>query len=336
MKIAVTGGAGFIGSHLVDALIAQKHEVHVFDDLSNPAIKEMADGHVIFPDAVHFQKVDVNNITDFKPFATSGLISQSVHHCDLISRDISGFDIVYHLAALGSVEKNSKYILYGHYANVDGFFNILNLVKKHNIPRFVYATSSSVYGDLETIRCCENRIGKPKSVYAATKLINEIYAESFYANFCVDSIGLRFFNVYGPRQRSDHPYAAVIPKWISAMLENRDIEIYGNGEQRRDFTYVSDVVKALLLAGEKKREEHGALIFNVGTGKETTINQLFGILSELLDYRKKPIYREPRMGDKLHSVASIRSISDQLNYQPSYDLITGLKETIKHMKLSMN
>jgi UDP-N-acetylglucosamine 4-epimerase len=309
-KVVVTGAAGFIGSHLVAALLKEHEYVIGVDNLATGTTENI-----------------------FKALQEAGGSSQQ--RFEFIESDCRNFaaydsvDTVYHLAALGSVPRSIERPLETHQANVDGFFSAINISRKKGVRRFIYASSSSVYGSSIAEPQMEFALGKLLSPYAATKRINEIYAESFAEAYGIETIGLRFFNVYGPRQSIQGAYSAVIPRWIHAMRNNLPVEIYGTGENQRDFTYVKDVVRALLLA----REAHPTMlklssVFNVGSGKKTSLNHLFGALKELTNYPGLPTYCPDRHGDRKSSLADLSTAYYALGYEPRYSLNQGLKETL--------
>lgn len=310
-KFVVTGAAGFIGSHLVADLLKQGAYVIGVDNLWTGHTYNLQDAlREAGPDAesrFEFYEQDIRDFTRIPHGA-----------------------IVYHLAALGSVPRSIEKPLQTHQSNVDGFFQILNLARKLGAEKFIYASSSSVYGDSEAPYQIETILGRPLSPYAATKRINEIYAQSFSQAFGMECIGLRFFNVYGPRQRSDSSYAAVIPKWIEAMKSNRMVEIFGDGHQVRDFTYVKDVIHALQLARFVPKEMSKLNpVFNVGTGRGSSLLDLFSMLKEMTGFSRDPIFTPAREGDKKQSVADLTISKYGLLYLPKYSLAQGLSETIK-------
>jgi UDP-N-acetylglucosamine 4-epimerase len=247
LKIVVTGAAGFIGSHLTHALLKRGHEVIAVDNLWTGSTKNIYE-------AIHPLPKEA--------FSRLQFFEEDVRDFNLYNK----VDYVFHLAALGSVPRSIDRPLQTHQANVDAFFMTLNRARKANVKRFIYASSSSVYGDSLDPLKTEPHIGEQLSPYSASKRINEIYAESFSQAYGFDTLGLRFFNVYGPRQDPHGPYAAVIPKWIDSMKSKKSVEIYGDGNQSRDFTYVKDVVNVCLAAmGAPSDILRSTRVLNVGT-----------------------------------------------------------------------
>jgi UDP-N-acetylglucosamine 4-epimerase len=300
MKVLVTGAAGFIGSYLTEVLVSQRHSVVAIDNLSTGSLSNL--GHL---------KGDlyIVDVRDFKNY--------------------QGIDMVFHLAALGSVPRSLQDPISTHQANVDGFFNTLYYAQQAGVKRFIYASSSSVYGDSDSSLKAERELGYQLSPYSASKRINEIYAEAFMNSYQMNTVGLRFFNVFGLRQNPNGPYSAVIPRWIHLMRNNLDVTIYGDGEQTRDFTYVRNVVQACLGA---MRSPSDILkihpTYNVGTGRSTSLNELFRILSGIIGYKKKPIYLPARAGERKHSRADTTLSQWALDYRPQWSLKDGLEEMI--------
>jgi UDP-N-acetylglucosamine 4-epimerase len=243
-------------------------------------------------------------------------------------------DIVLHQAALGSVPRSIDTPLISNASNVTGFLNILNASKINNIKRFVYASSSSVYGDSEELPKVEEKTGNLLSPYAVTKMVDELYANVFYKFYGIQTIGLRYFNVFGKRQDPNGAYAAVMPKWISQMINGENIYINGDGETSRDFTYIDNVVQMNILAGTTKNKEAFGQVFNTATGGRETLNNLYKAISNRLKEKlqdlelKEPIYRDFREGDIRHSNANIQKAKDMLGYIPTHTLDEGLKESI--------
>lgn len=242
-----------------------------------------------------------------------------------------GVEVVLHQAALGSVPRSMADPLSTHQANVTGFINMVEAARGAKVKRFVYASSSSVYGDEPTLPKVENRLGKPLSPYAASKLMNEIYADVFARAYRMETVGLRYFNVFGARQDPEGAYAAVIPKWIAALLRKEPIQINGDGETSRDFCYIENVVQANLLAATATKPEAVNQFYNVAVGDRTTLNQLFELLQQGLRRRDaslpdaKPVYRDFRAGDVRHSLADISKAKNLLGYAPTHDIKAGLE-----------
>lgn len=310
-KWLVTGAAGFIGSALVETLLKLNQQVVGLDDFST--------GHQ----------------ANIAPFAASmEFIEGDICNLATCHRACSGVDLVLHQAALGSVPRSIEDPIASHRANVDGFLNILVAARDANVERFVYASSSSVYGDEPHLPKTEARIGAVLSPYAATKRIDEIYAGLFNDCYKQETAGLRYFNVFGPRQDPDGPYAAVIPRWILRMLTGEPCQIYGDGSSSRDFCYVNNAVQANLLAAVTPTG--GAhRVYNVGCEDETDLNELHAMMGERVSKHRagkpteKPEYQEPRAGDIAHSLASTALISKHLGYQAEWDIARGMDETVR-------
>jgi UDP-N-acetylglucosamine 4-epimerase len=313
-KVVVTGAAGFIGSHLVEALLKQRATYVV-------AVDNLWTGNTR-----NLQQA----LSNGGPDAESRL---EFHEKDV--RDFNAYNdcsVVFHLAALGSVPRSIERPLQTHQANVEGFFNSLNRARKCGVKRFVYASSSSVYGDSEdSVQSLKHRLGTPLSPYAATKVINETYAQAFNRSFGMEAVGLRFFNVYGPRQNPEGEYAAVIPRWISAIRANKPIQLFGDGLRSRDFTYVSDVVDACLLAGAA-HENFIKLcsIYNVGTGLTTHLLELKNLIVSLTGCPALIDHLPERIGDKRETCADITETQYCLGYKPKVSLKEGLAKTIEY------
>ena len=313
----VTGAAGFIGSNLIEGLLSADQDVVGLDNF--------ATGHRRNLDEVE-RKLGPDR---WRRFA---LIEGDIRNRDDCARAVEGADNVLHQAALGSVPRSLADPLTTHDVNVTGFVNMLDAARTAGVRRFVYAASSSTYGDEPNLPKREERIGNPLSPYAATKLANEIYAAVYARSYNFPSIGLRYFNVFGPRQDPEGAYAAVIPKWIAAMIEDRQIDIYGDGSTSRDFCYVANAVQANLraaLAGEGSQNQ----VYNVAVGERTSLTQLFGLLRDGLGkhqvhYGGAPNYCDFRQGDVLHSEAAISKAQSLLGYAPTHRIGEGLAEAL--------
>ena len=301
-RAVVTGGAGFIGSHLVEALVSRGYQVTIIDDLSTG--KKQNVGKLLG------DKVD--------------LIQASVTDPSLLTRLFQNIDYVFHLAALPSVPRSIEAPLASHQVNITGTLNVLVSARDNGVSKVVYASSSAVYGDTPLLPKREDMTPNPQSPYAVTKVSGEYYCKVFQTVYGLDTVCLRYFNVYGPRQDPDSQYAAVIPRFISRALEGNPPIIFGDGEQTRDFTFVRDAVEANILAAESDATG----VFNIGSRSRTTINELAKLIARLLATGVKPIYQEPRAGDIRHSLADI-SKARQIGYNPKYSLEEGLKETIR-------
>jgi len=245
---------------------------------------------------------------------------------------VDGVDIVLHQAALGSVPRSLADPLTSHDANVTGFLNMLEAARQAGVSRFVYAASSSTYGDEPTLPKIEERIGNPLSPYAATKLANEVYAGVYGRSYGFNATGLRYFNVFGPRQDPEGAYAAVIPKWVRAMLRDEDVTIFGDGETSRDFCFVANAVQANVRAALAP-DEHQGEVFNVAAGARTSLARLFGLIREglrehQLHYDREPIFSDFRAGDVRHSLADIGKARRLLGYQPTHSVEQGITEAL--------
>lgn len=313
----VTGAAGFIGSNIVEALIAADLEVVGLDNF--------ATGHRRNLEEVRAQVGDDR-------WSRFQFIEADIRDRDACARAVDGVEFVLHQAALGSVPRSMADPLNSHDSNVTGFINLLDAARLAGVRRFVYASSSSVYGDEPNLPKREERVGQPLSPYAATKEINEVYASVYEQAFGFPSIGLRYFNVFGPRQDPNGPYAAVIPKWLAAMTEDRPIEIYGDGTTSRDFCYVANAVQANVraaLAGDEAQNQ----VYNVAVGGRTSLTELFALLRDALSrhqvhYAKEPAYGDFRPGDVLHTEADISKARSLLGYEPTHDITKGIAEAL--------
>lgn len=305
----VTGGAGFIGSNLVEYLLKYgAKKVSVLDNLSNG-----------------FKK----NIEPFLSNPAFEFIEGDITDVDTCKKACDGIDLVAHQAALGSVPRSIKFPLATHAANATGFLNMLSAAKDAGVQRFVYASSSSVYGDSKVSPKKEEGIGKALSPYAVSKLTNELYAGVFALNYGMKIIGLRYFNIFGPRQDPNGPYAAAIPLFMDALINNTPAYINGDGEHSRDFTFIENAVQANVNALFCKNDEAFNKVYNVAVGENTSLNTLFTTLQELSGNSTKPEYREERPGDIRHSLADISLARKMLGYDPKVKLKEGLDITLK-------
>ena len=303
MKILVTGGAGFIGSNLVDALIENNYEVAVMDDLSMGKLK------------------NVNKKAKF--------IQASILDFDKLL-EASKVDIIFHVAALARVPFSIQYPKESNDANVNGTLNVLLAAKQNNVRRIVYSASSSAYGTQLKLPLVETMNPNPQSPYALQKLIGEYYCKIFNDLFGIETISLRYFNVYGPRQNPEGAYANLISKAITLSLNKQSPVIYGNGTKTRDFTFVDDVVKANFLAA-KIKNPNGEIV-NIGSGKNYSVNEIVNLISSLTDKTLKPEYKEDRKGEPQNTLASIEKANSILNWKPKIKLEEGLKKTIEYFK----
>jgi UDP-N-acetylglucosamine 4-epimerase len=315
-RFLVTGAAGFIGSALVEALVEGGFYVRGLDDLSTGRQANL-DELAALPDVggcFEFMRGDIRDL-------------------DTCRKAVEGVDYVLHQAALGSVPRSIEDPLSTNAANVDGTLNMLVAARDGGVARLVYAASSSVYGDHPGLPKVEDRIGMPLSPYAVTKYVNELYAKVFEEVYGMSAIGLRYFNVFGRRQDPDSTYAAVIPKFVSALLKHQAPTIHGDGEQSRDFTYIDNVVQANLLAAVAPAEASGTT-YNVACGERTTLNDLYRMIRDLLAPHDpkvrdlEPVHGPPRAGDVRHSLADIAKIQGALGYRVLEDTASGLAKAI--------
>ncbi|MGD1848900.1 MAG: SDR family oxidoreductase [Salibacteraceae bacterium] len=312
-KVLVTGGAGFIGSNLCGALLEQNNEVRCLDNLSTgkQANIDRLQAHANF----EFQQGDIRNLSD----------------CQMA---LKGVDYVLHQAALGSVPRSIDDPITSNEVNISGFLNMLYATKEAGLKRFVYAASSSTYGDHKALPKVEENIGRPLSPYAVTKYVNELYAQVFADLYGIEVIGLRYFNVFGPHQTPDGAYSAAIPKFIKAFMGHQSPVIHGDGTQSRDFTFIENVVQANQLAALTENPEAVNQVYNVAYGENTTLNELVQLLVELLGNFDPAIrsveitYGPERVGDVKHSLASIDKAKRLLGYDPQYNLRQGLEKAI--------
>ncbi len=303
--VLVTGGAGFIGSHLVEELLRQGRRVRVLDDFST-GLRDNLAGMQPSPEVI------CGSLTD------AGCVRQA----------LSGVRLVYHLAALASVARSVENPLATHAACATGTLILLDLARQLGVRRVVYAASSSAYGGAEGDAAgqSEQLPVQAKSPYAAAKLAGELYMQAFTHTFGLETVRLRFFNIFGPRQRADSPYSGVIALFIAAMAAGRRPTVHGDGRQSRDFTYVANAVQALLRAGTA---QHAAgQVYNVGTGRSISILELVASLNKILGTQLEPEFAPPRPGDVRFSQADIRRIRDELGYEPMVDFEEGLRRTV--------
>jgi UDP-glucose 4-epimerase len=307
-RVLVTGGAGFIGSHLVDKLAELNHEVTILDNLYTGRMENI-EKHMQNKN-VHFVKGDIRNF-------------KSVKEC------VNNVDAVFNLAAIISVPLSIKNPLLTNDVNVAGTMNLLKASLDSNIKRFIQASSAAIYGDAKILPVREDFAPKPLSPYAASKLSAEAYAMAFHEAYGLETVCLRYFNVYGPRQMFN-PYSGVITIFVSELLHDRPPKIFGDGRQTRDFVFIEDVISASMLALTKKSAVGEA--FNISTSNAITVNKLVRILQKIMGKSDlKPIYEEPRSGDIRHSCASIEKARSLLGYEPKFSLDKGLKELVRYM-----
>ena len=313
-KILITGGAGFIGSNLIEELLNRENTVVCLDNFATGKRENLR----------KFQ-----NNTNFR------LIEGDIRNLDDCRKATQGVNFVLHQAALGSVPRSIKDPITSNDVNVGGFLNMLVASRDAGVKRFVYAASSSTYGDSESMPKVEEVIGKPLSPYAVTKYVNELYADVFSKTYGLETIGLRYFNVFGRKQDPNGAYAAVIPKFVSQLMKGESPVINGDGNFSRDFTYIDNVIQANLLSLVTTDEKAINTVYNVAFGDRNTLNDLMLYLKKYLsEFDSKiadieVVYGAKRAGDIPHSHASIEKAKNNLNYNPQFSLQSGLKEAVK-------
>ena len=303
-RFAVTGGTGFIGSNIVIELVRNNNEVVVIDNLLTGKFNNISG----VMDQIRFVEGDIQDL-------------------DLLKREFIDIDYILHQAALPSVPRSVDDPIASNQNNVDGTLNVLVAARDAGVKRVVYAASSSAYGNSPSLPKKEDMKPDPLSPYAITKLVGEQYCKVFYELYGLETVSLRYFNVFGPHQDPNSQYAAVIPKFITAMLNDESPVIFGDGEQSRDFTYVQNNVDANLLACEVAGA--AGKMFNIASGKRITLNQLIATLNEIIGKNLEPIYTKPRSGDIMHSLADITLAREILGYKPRYGFEDGLKKTVE-------
>ncbi len=305
MKIVITGGAGFIGSHLAEYWSSQGAEVHIIDSLRSG-----------------FEK-------NIKEFSNVVFHKGSIVNKELTLEVLKNTDYVFNLAALVSVPESLEKPEECIDINVKGLLNILDAAKVHKVKKVVHSSSAAIYGDDPRLPKDVSMRPKPQTPYGITKLDGEYYLQMYFEQYGLPTTSLRYFNVFGPRQDPKSQYAAAIPIFVFKALKNEPITIYGDGEQTRDFVYVKDVVKANVLAAENEKVTG---VFNVANEKAITINELAKLIIKTTNSKSKIIYEDERPGDIKHSLASIKETRENLNFEPSYDLISSLETTIKYFE----
>lgn len=303
IQVLVTGGAGFIGSHLVDRLVDAGIRVRILDNFATGSQENLA---------------DVSSSVE--------LVTGDVRDPNLTSEVMTGVDTVFHLAALGSVSRSVEDPMMSHQVNVDGTLNLLLAAHRAGVRRFVYSSSSSVYGDNPTSPKHEGLTTQPISPYGVSKLAAEMYCRAFWKVYSLETISLRYFNVFGPRQDPASRYSAVIPRFIDAVRRGEPPTIFGDGEQSRDFTYVANVVQANMLAMQAQQGLGQA--FNIACGGRVSIKFLANAVNGLLGKATEPVYSEPRLGDIRDSLADVSSARKFLGYRPLTDFPEGLRQTV--------
>lgn len=313
MKILVTGGAGFIGSNLVEALLKDERVtfVRVLDNL-----------------ATGFKK----NIVEFIDHPKFEFFEGDIRDYDICLKACEGINLISHQAALGSVPRSIKDPLTTNAVNITGALNIFTAAKEQGVKRIVFAASSSTYGDSEALPKIENNIGKPLSPYAVTKYVNELYAQVYATTYGLEYIGLRYFNVFGPKQDPNGAYAAVIPLFMKAAIEGEAPTINGDGSYSRDFTYVANAVQANILALFTEKVEAVNEVYNVACGERTNLNELWGHIQEVVAVELKAKYGTKRVGDIPHSLADISKAKEKLGYLPIIKIKLGLRKVFLYYK----
>ena len=307
VRCLVTGGCGFIGSHIVRGLLDEGHSVRVLDNLCTGHRANIAE----VEDRIEFVQGDIND-------------SKAVEQA------LDGVERVFHQAALASVPLSLERPLDTNHACVTGTLNMLHWSVRAKVKRFVYAASSSAYGDTPTSSKRETDLPQTLSPYAAAKLAGEYYCQSYFHSFGLETVGVRYFNVFGPRQDPNSPYSAVIPLFVSRILSGQSPSIYGDGLQSRDFTYVANVVRGNLLASQAPGV--GGRVFNVADGRQTTLLQLLELLAKLLGEEISPTFLPPRVGDVRESLADVTQARKCLGYEPAVGLEEGIRRTIDYYR----
>lgn len=310
----ITGVAGFIGSNLLETLLKLNQKVIGLDNFATGYQENIDDALANVSDQQRkqfiFYQGDIRNLDD----------------CE---KAMTGVDYVLHQAALGSVPRSIVTPDITNETNVTGFLNMLLTAKNAEVKRFIYASSSAVYGDSPILPKQEHHIGNPLSPYAVSKYTNELYAKAFSTCYDIETIGLRYFNIFGPRQNPAGPYAAVIPLWITSLLKKDPVYINGDGETSRDFCYIDNVVQANLLAALTPEKIAVNMVYNVTVGEQTTLNQLYNMISSQLAIVQEPIYRDFRNGDIRHSLADIQQSQRLLGYAPTYTVKSSIGPTVE-------
>ncbi len=313
MRILVTGGAGFIGSHLVDRLLKDKRvtAVRVLDNLATGSRK---------------------NIAGWETDPRFEFLEGDIRDYDTCLKATAAVNLITHQAALGSVPRSINDPLTTNEVNISGTLNIFTAAKENKIKRVIYAASSSTYGDHPGLPKVEDQIGKPLSPYAVTKYVNELYAQVYASVYGMELIGLRYFNIFGPRQDPGGPYAAVIPLFASALLTEKPPVINGDGEHSRDFTFVDNAVEANLLSLFTTHPDAVNQVYNIACGHRTSLNELFSSLRDEAGSTLKPVYGPERAGDVKHSLADIAKARTLLGYEPAVSVDEGLRKTFRWYK----
>ena len=302
----VTGGAGFIGSNLVQALVKRGQRVRVIDNFSTG------------------KRENLDGLWSHIEFREADLLDESA-----LRRACEGVDTIFHEAAIPSVPRSVTDPLLTHRVNVDGTVNLLIAARDARVRRIIYAASSSAYGDTPTLPKEEGMLPSPISPYAVQKLAGELYMTSFHRVYEMETVSLRYFNIFGPKQDAASPYSGVLAKFITAMLQDQAPTIHGDGKQSRDFTYIDNAVQANLKAAAAPAEKVAGKTFNVATGERYDLNQTFNILKKIIGFDGKPVYGEPRAGDVKHSLADISAAQEGFAYTPEVGFEEGLRRTVE-------
>jgi len=313
LSVLVTGGAGFIGSNLTEALLKKGHRVRVLDNFSTGKQQ---------------------NLVFDRTYPSLEIVDGDIRDIATCQAAAKGMDYVFHQAALPSVQRSVEDPLTTHNVNGNGTLNILLSARDAGVKRVIYASSSSIYGDTPTLPKKEEMPPNPLSPYALQKYIGEQYARLFYQLYGLETVSLRYFNIFGPKQDPASIYSAVIPKFINTLLRGETPVVFGDGEQSRDFTYIDNVVHANLLAMSAGRLQGD--VINIACGKRTSLNQLLDILKTALGSNVSPVYKEPRKGDVKHSLAEISKGKQLMGYDPQVDIETGLKRTLDYFRKLQN
>jgi UDP-N-acetylglucosamine 4-epimerase len=320
MKYLITGVAGFIGSNLLEALLKENHQVIGLDNFST---------------GYEHNLDEVRSLVSTDQWQNFTFINGDIRDISTCHRACDNVDYVLHQAALGSVPRSIEDPIATNQSNIDGFVNMLVAARDAGVKRFVYAASSSTYGDHPDLPKVEDTIGKPLSPYAVTKYVNELYADVFARTYGMETIGLRYFNIFGRRQDPNGAYAAVIPKWFAAMLNGEPVHINGDGQTSRDFCYIENCVQANLLAATTQNPEAINQVYNVAFGQRTTLNELYALIRDRVQSLRPdvqiadPKYRDFRPGDVRHSLADIGKAKKMLDYRPGYSVRDGLDEAAR-------
>lgn len=318
MKILLTGGCGFIGSHIADAFVQhpQVQELLILDNLSTGSLSNIR--HLLQHPKLRFVEADIRD-------------------ADACTNLAAGAYAICHQAALGSVPRSIADPQSTHAVNLSGFLNVLNAARTQGVQRVVYASSSSVYGHLQSAIKTEDQLGRALSPYAVTKQANEAYAEAFARCYDMELTGFRYFNVFGPRQNPEGPYAAVIPLFVTAALQKRPATIYGDGTITRDFTYVSNVVKANLHALLAPRVTTGRhAVYNIACGQTTNLLRLWEMIGKEAGYQSAPVFGPPRKGDILYSLAAVDKAAHDLQYTDLVPVEAGIAKTVEWYRQALD